>query len=83
MRGIIILVLLILLMVFAGWLTFGRDPGRTTINIETDKIQRDTESAVENTERMIDSGARVLSGEKSIDEESVVVDPHVGTVPPN
>lgn len=83
MRGIVIIALLILVMVFAGWLTFGRNPGQATINIETDKIQRDTETAVENTERMIDSGARVLSGEKRADEEPVIVDPHAGTVPPN
>ena len=83
MRGIIILALIILAMGLAGWLTFGSNPGRTTINIETDKIQRDTETAVENTEGMIDSGVRVLSGEKAADEEPVIVDPHAGTVPPN
>ncbi len=82
MRGIIILVLLVLVMGLAGWITFGSNPGQTTINIETDKIQRDTETAVENTEKMIDSGARVLSG-KTADEEPVVVDPRSDTVPVN
>ena len=83
MRGIIILALIVLAMGLAGWLTFGKNPGRATINIETDKIQRDTETAVENTERMIDSGARVLSGDKTADEEPVITDPDVGTATPN
>lgn len=83
MRGIVILALLILVMVLAGWLTFGRNPGQATINIETDKIQRDTETAVENTERMIDSGARVLSGGKTAGEEPVIVESPGETFPNN
>jgi hypothetical protein len=82
-RGIIILALIFLAMGLAGWLTFGKNPGRATLNIETDKIQRDTEKVVENTERMIDSGARVLSGEKSANEEAVIVEPRGDTIPTN
>lgn len=63
MRAIIILAVIVLLMGLAGWLTFGHSPGRSSINIETDEIQSDTKSAVENTERMIESGARAITGE--------------------
>ncbi len=61
MRVIIILAVIALLMALAGWLTFGQSSGRTSINIETDEIQRDTKSAVQNTERMIESGARAIT----------------------
>ena len=47
MRVILILVVVVLLMVMAGWLTIVRNGGRTSINIETQKIERDTERAVE------------------------------------
>ena len=81
MRGIIILALLVLILGLAGWITFGSAPGRTSINIETDKIQRDTETAVENTEQMIDSGARILKGDEKVDEQPVIVDPSVNSEP--
>ena len=74
MRAIIILAVIILLMGLAGWLTLGRDPGRTTINIETDEIKRDTETAVENTEQAIESGVEALTGE----EDSAVEKPVEG-----
>jgi hypothetical protein len=74
MRAIIILAVIALLMGLAGWLTFGHVPGRTSINIETDEIKRDTETAVENTEKVIESGVEVLKG----DEPAVETDPADG-----
>lgn len=47
MRAILILVVIVLLMAMAGWLTIARNGGRTSINIETQKIERDTERAVD------------------------------------
>ncbi len=47
MRVILILVVIVLLLVMAGWLTIGRNGNRTSINIETQKIERDTERAVD------------------------------------
>lgn len=83
MRAIIILALVILAMGLAGWLTLGRNPGRTTINIETEKIQRDTQTAVENTERMIDSGAEMLSGDDGLEDESARSAPTTELAPVN
>ena len=53
MRGLIVLALVILLLVFVGWITFDRQPGRSSINLETEEIKEDTQEA-------LDSGARLL-----------------------
>jgi hypothetical protein len=75
MRAILILAVIALLMGLAGWMTINRDPGRTSINIETDKIERDTEKAVDNAEDLIESGARAISDKDELDERPVVTEP--------
>jgi hypothetical protein len=42
MRFLIILAVVILLLAIAGWITFSKDSGRTSINIETNEIREDT-----------------------------------------
>jgi hypothetical protein len=75
MRAILILAIIALLMGLAGWMTINSDPGRTSINIETDKIESDTDKAVDNAERMIESGARAISDKGDIDERPAVIEP--------
>lgn len=75
MRAILILAVIALLMGLAGWMTINSDSGRTSINFETDKIQHDTENAVDNAERMIESGADAISDNNDLDERPVVVEP--------
>jgi len=53
MRAILILVVIALLMVLAGWLTFAKNGNQASVTIETQKIERDTE-------RAIDRGKEVL-----------------------
>ena len=47
MRAVLILVIIGLLMIFAGWLTIVKTGDQTSINIETRKIERDTERAID------------------------------------
>lgn len=63
MRAIIILVLLVLLMALAGWVTYSEGPGRSSINIETDKIERDAKDAAESASDALETGANALRGE--------------------
>lgn len=76
-------------MGLAGWMTINSDSGRTSINFETDKIQLDTENAVDNAERMIESGADAISDNDDLDKPVVVepapadVDSNVSTNPEN
>lgn len=71
MRAIIILIVIALLMGLAGWLTLGHEPGKTSINIETQEIKEDTQNAVENTEDLIESGVETLRGNESGHDQSV------------
>jgi hypothetical protein len=41
MRALISLVLLVAILAFFGWVTFSNDPGRSSVNVETEKIERD------------------------------------------
>jgi hypothetical protein len=72
MRAFIVLALIVVLMGFAGWLTFGSVPGKTNITIETDEIRRDTEAALEKTGEVIKSGARAISnGDNTFQKQPV------------
>lgn len=53
MRALIFLVAIVLLMALAGWISFSSGPGRSSINLETDRIEADTDRALE-------SGAHLL-----------------------
>lgn len=47
MRAVLILIIVGLLMVLAGWLTIVNTGNQTSINIETKRIERDTDRAIE------------------------------------
>jgi hypothetical protein len=52
-RALILIAIIILLFALIGWVTFGTGPGRSSINLETDRIRQDTREALE-------SGANAL-----------------------
>ncbi len=47
MRSLIAVVLIVALLALVGWVTFSTAPGRTSVNVETDKIERDLEDLSE------------------------------------
>jgi hypothetical protein len=47
MRAIIFIVAIVLILALVGWISFSRAPGQSSINLETQKIQQDTDRAVE------------------------------------
>jgi hypothetical protein len=53
MRLVILVVLILLVCSLVGWITFSKQPGQSSINIETDQIRADADRAVA-------SGAQVL-----------------------
>ena len=59
MRAIIGLAVLVVILALLGWVTFSTDPGRSSVNVETEKIERDiqgiTESAQEAGEEIRES----------------------------
>jgi hypothetical protein len=46
MRVLIILVAVVALLALLGWITFSNDPGRSSINLETQEIREDTGEAL-------------------------------------
>jgi hypothetical protein len=42
MRVLLILVAVLVLLALVGWVTFTNEPGRSSINIETNEIREDT-----------------------------------------
>jgi CHASE3 domain sensor protein len=58
LRWVLILVLVVAGMVFAGWLTIQRSRDRATITIETQKIQQDAERLVEQGQDLADELAK-------------------------
>jgi hypothetical protein len=53
MRVLLLLIIVIALLAFAGWLTFSSGPGRTSVNLETNEIREDTQE-------IVSSGAKIL-----------------------
>lgn len=42
MRGVIVLLVIVVALALVGWITFGSDSGRSSINLETEEIRKDT-----------------------------------------
>jgi hypothetical protein len=47
MRALILIVALVLVLALVGWVTFSRDDGRTSINLETQEIRQDTQDILD------------------------------------
>ncbi len=53
MRAILIVVCAVLIMVVLGWMTFNRSPGEATININTEKIEADTQRVIKRGDEIL------------------------------
>ena len=58
MKPILILAVIVLLMVLGGWLTFTKYGNRTSINLETQRIESDTQRALDRSHEIIDKTVR-------------------------
>jgi hypothetical protein len=69
MRALILIAAIVLVLALVGWVTFSRDDGRTSINLETQEIRQDTK-------QMLETGSEALhrAGDAAAPEE-----PHDGT----
>ena len=56
MRAILVLALLVVILAFFGWVTFSNDPGRSSVNVETEKIERDIQGI---TDSVHDAGEEI------------------------
>lgn len=65
MRALLIAAVVVLLMVVVGWVSFAVTEDRSTINLETDKIERDLESFKESVDEVGDEIADETDGDSA------------------
>jgi len=57
-KTVFIVVLIVLAMALAGWITFHSTPTRTTVTIETSKIKEDSSQVLEKGEKIVEQASR-------------------------
>lgn len=53
MRAILVLTVVVLLMVLGGWLTFAKNGNQASVTLETQKIEHDTERAIDRSKEVL------------------------------
>lgn len=65
MRALIGVVLLVALLAVVGWVTFSTEPGRTSVNVETEKIERDIQGFKDSAREAGEEIREGVSGQES------------------
>lgn len=63
MRALIFLVAIVLILSLAGWVTYSKAPGRSSINIETQQIKQDTDRALESGSNLLRKAGDAVDSE--------------------
>lgn len=66
MRGLLVIIAVVILLAFVGWITFGNDDGEATITLEKERIRQDTQE-------MLDTGADLI--DRAQDRADSATDP--------
>ena len=66
MKAFAIILVIVVLMVFFGWLTFTSTGGNAAVSLNTDQVRQDTSQAAEATKRAADTAA--VKTREAIDE---------------
>lgn len=74
MKSILTLVAVILILALIGWVTFTVAPDRTSISVETQKIQDDTTKLVESGKELTDNVRSAVTEEQAEDEPTTPVE---------
>ena len=72
MKSVLTIAILVLVLALVGWVTFGTNSERSSINLETEQIRQDTSEALESTEQAIENGKREFS--ETFDDDNDTVD---------
>ena len=75
MRALIFLIAIVLLLALAGWVSFSKSPGRSSINIETQKIEQDTDRAMETGSNLLRKAGDAVDQANEPAPEAVPVSP--------
>jgi Flp pilus assembly protein CpaB len=52
-RAVLILIVIVLIMVFAGWLVFDFGGNRATVEIRTEKIEQDADKVLDKSKQLL------------------------------
>jgi len=68
MRGLILLVVVVLFLFLAGWLSFSNSGDRATINLEKQEIREDTANIVQEGNELADEAREAIQPDEPSDE---------------
>lgn len=75
MRALLGLIAIALLLAICGWITFSWNGNRASVNVETEKIESDTERIVDEGQEVLDAVSREVSdGDTSPEPEADELD---------
>lgn len=60
MKTAFVILLVLIGMVFAGWITFTHSPGRASVTLETEVMKKDVDKAVEQGKELTDEARRKM-----------------------
>lgn len=63
MRNLLVIAVVILVLIMAGWLKYSSQEGNPTIQIDTDEVRRDTEEIVDRGKQVVDDVRREVDSE--------------------
>ena len=66
MRAIIGIVLVVALLAVVGWVTFSNEPGRSSVNVETEKIERDIQGFKDSARQAGEEIRQGVSGDGTV-----------------
>jgi hypothetical protein len=53
MRVLLLLIAVVAILALVGWITFSNEPGRTSVNLETQEIREDTKGVMKSGSEML------------------------------
>jgi ABC-type nickel/cobalt efflux system permease component RcnA len=70
MRALLVIIAIVLLLVFAGWMTFSTQDGNPTVQFDTQKAQHDTQRVIDETRQAMEHTADKVddSIDRKVDE---------------
>ncbi|MEX0610584.1 MAG: hypothetical protein WD738_15155 [Pirellulales bacterium] len=70
MRALIILAAVVILLALVGWITFNSEPGRSSINLETEEIREDTGEMMRSGSELLRDAKEEITDETRPDDNA-------------
>ena len=74
MRALIILAAVVILLALVGWITFHSEPGRSSINLETEEIREDTGEMMRSGSELLRDAEEEITDDRPAEENAAARD---------